>query len=82
MNVLPPMLSRAREGTSPLLLAAKLFKLTLGDLMHLEVVSRQPGDFACVCQSRDRALVHSDGFRFSISFSTSLVIVFNSWVGV
>jgi hypothetical protein len=65
-----------------LLLGAKSFKFTLRDLMHLEVVSRQPGDFAGVRERRDRALVHSDRFGFSISFSTSLVIVFNSGVRV
>jgi hypothetical protein len=65
-----------------LLPGTKLLKLILRDLVNLEVVSRQPGDVAGVGKRRNWALVHGDGFRFPITFSTGFVVVLNSGVRV
>ena len=74
--------TRIHFSAQTLLLGTKLFKLILRDLVNLEVVSRQAGDFARVSQSRNWALVHCDSFRFSITFSAGLVIVLDSGVRV
>ena len=65
-----------------LLSGTKLLKLILRDLVNLKIVSRQTGDVAGVGKSRNRAMVHGDGFRFPITFSTGFVVVLNSGVRV
>ena len=65
-----------------LLPGTKLLKFILRDLVNLKIVSWQPGDVAGVGKSRNWTLVHGNGFRFPITFSTGLVVVLNSGVRV